>query len=171
MNEACIRIIDSFLKTNTLPPVVLCIGTSKVSGDALGPTVGTLLRDCYRLPAFVYGTLSRPVTALNLRSAASFIASRHKGSPLIAVDCALGSAEEVGSVRASLGPIRAGAGVGKTLPAVGDLSVTAVVATKSEAHLLGLVPVSEVVSLSVRTASAIARGFSHSGQLYNTVQG
>ena len=46
--------------------VVVCFGTPLVSGDALGPKVGTLLQN-WNLPCFVYGTEDRPVTATNMK--------------------------------------------------------------------------------------------------------
>lgn len=168
MNDTDIKMIDDFFRANTLSPVILCIGTDKVSGDALGPTVGTLLTECFRVPFFVYGTLDRPVTALNLSLAMQFISSRHAGQPVIAVDCALGSPDEVGSIRVVDGPIRAGAGVGKSLPSVGDISVTAVVAAKSEAHLLSSIPQSKVISLAIKAAALIAKAPFRSCHLYNT---
>lgn len=36
--------------------VIVCFGTNAISGDALGPMVGTLLTQKYDVPAFVYGT-------------------------------------------------------------------------------------------------------------------
>ncbi len=50
-----------------LPPVVLCIGTDRVTGDSLGPLVGTFLH-AYGSDRYlsIYGTLDFPVHALNL---------------------------------------------------------------------------------------------------------
>ena len=53
-----------------LPPVVLCIGTDRVTGDSLGPLVGTFLH-AYGSDRYlsIYGTLDFPVHALNLEDA------------------------------------------------------------------------------------------------------
>ncbi|NSJ87437.1 DUF1256 domain-containing protein [Blautia hansenii] len=46
--------------------VILCIGSDRITGDSLGPLVGHSLSR-FSLPhARVYGTLDRPVHALNL---------------------------------------------------------------------------------------------------------
>jgi|GEM_PF-2945695 len=45
-----------FLKDSPGTPVILCIGTDRSTGDALGPLVGTMLSQ-HSLRAAVYGTL------------------------------------------------------------------------------------------------------------------
>ena len=53
-------------------PIVLCIGSDRVTGDCLGPIVGQMLTE-RKANAYVYGTLDRPVTALNLKDAIAHI--------------------------------------------------------------------------------------------------
>ena len=103
-------------------PVIMCIGTDIVGGDCLGPIVGQLLIKS-GIPAYVYGTLSRPITASNLNEYYEFIRSNHL-STIIAVDACVG--KDVGQVSVTKGSLRPGAAAGKDLPEVGDVSVTAV---------------------------------------------
>ena len=103
-------------------PVVMCIGTDLVGGDCLGPVVGQLLI-ARNLPAYVYGTLDSPITALNLREYYSFIKQKHT-SLVIAVDSCVG--ENVGRISVNNGGLLPGAASNKSLPMVGDISVTAV---------------------------------------------
>lgn len=100
----------------------MCIGTDLVSGDCLGPMVGQLLID-RDLPAFVYGTLVSPITALNVAEYYSYIRKNHF-STVIAVDSCVGS--NVGSISVFKGGLFPGAASKKNLPLVGDISVTAV---------------------------------------------
>lgn len=100
----------------------MCIGTDLVGGDCLGPIVGQLLIKS-NVPAYVYGTLDRPITATNLCEYYEFIRSNHS-APLIAVDSCVG--KDVGQISVAKGALRPGAASGKKLPAVGDISVTAV---------------------------------------------
>lgn len=155
------KMIADFISRNTSPPVILCIGTDKVSGDAFGPTVGTLLRSVYRPPFFVYGTLEHPVTALNLLKTIEFLRYKHEGQAIIAVDCALGKEDEVGSLRIFSGGLRAGLGVGKKLPPVGELSVTAVVERLKCPHLLNSVKQSLVLKLAIEACEAICKPIKH----------
>ena len=144
--------IAEFLKNDTLPPVVLCIGTDRVTGDALGPIVGSLLTERFDLPAYVYGTLARPVTALNLRVAVEFIARRHENRKIIAVDSGLGKKNDVGKIRIAPGGLRPGLAVGKSLPSVGDISITATVADKTQENALNFVRLGFVAELALEIA-------------------
>ncbi len=103
-------------------PVIMCIGTDAAGGDCLGPIVGEILI-ARNLPAYVYGTLLSPITALNLETYYSFIKNNHSAT-IIAVDSCVG--KNVGNVYLSDGGLYPGAASGKNLPIVGDVSVTAV---------------------------------------------
>lgn len=121
---------------------MLCIGSDRVTGDCLGPIVGQLLTR-KGVNAHVYGSLSSPVTALNLTETVDTIRRRHAGSRVIAVDSSIGSSDEVGKIRVARGCLRPGAADGKKLPRVGDISITATVAADTHKNLysvrLGLV--------------------------------
>lgn len=47
--------------------VFLCIGSDRSTGDSFGPLVGTMLKE-KQVPYHVFGTLSEPVHALNLKN-------------------------------------------------------------------------------------------------------
>ena len=51
-----------------IAPVLLCIGSDRVTGDSLGPMVGSPLEERYKKSIPVFGTLKMPVHALNLES-------------------------------------------------------------------------------------------------------
>lgn len=100
----------------------MCIGTDAASGDCLGPMVGQILIG-RNLPAYVYGTLTNPITALNLTDYYKFIKENHT-STVVAVDSCVG--KNVGNVYVNDGGLLPGAASDKQLPMVGDISVTAV---------------------------------------------
>lgn len=107
--------------------VVVCIGTDRSTGDALGPIIGTYLHK-YRSPLFeLYGTLDEPVHAMNLESTLIEI-NTHVSKPfIIGIDACLGQLSSVGCVQLGPGPVRPGAGVNKELPPVGDIHMTGIV--------------------------------------------
>lgn len=106
--------------------VLLCIGSDRATGDALGPFVGELLTDRdVHIP--VYGTLQNPVHAMNLEETLTVINKEHKAPLIIAIDASLGKSEDVGMIKIALQPIKPGAGVKKDLPEVGDISITGIV--------------------------------------------
>ncbi len=106
--------------------VIICIGSDRATGDALGPIVGHFLA-MHQKNFHLYGTLENPVHAKNLESALSFIHENHPDSMIIAVDASLGIAEHVGYITVGEGSLVPGVGVSKNLPAVGDLFITGIV--------------------------------------------
>lgn len=107
-------------------PVILCIGSDRVTGDCLGPLVGQMLFE-RGAEAFVYGTLEKPVTALNLKDAIAHIRKTHGDRKILAIDSSVGRHCDVGKIRIAFGAIAPGSADGKNLPKVGDVSVTATV--------------------------------------------
>lgn len=107
--------------------VLLCIGTDRSTGDSFAPMIGTLLseKNINNNNFKILGTLQNPVHAKNLRSTLDGLKSDN--SLIIAVDASLGDAKNIGKIKIVDGSIRPGAGVGKELPIVGDISITAVV--------------------------------------------
>lgn len=158
------RLLD-ILRSCKTPPVIVCIGSDRVTGDCLGPLVGHLLTTKYNVKTFVYGTLSRPVTALNLSENAKFIKQAHPRAKVLAVDAALGRPEDVGLIRINRGGVFPGSAVSKVLPKVGDFSVTAVVNSGGEnaGFRLNATRLNFVMLL----AEAIAGGISDAAKIMN----
>lgn len=106
--------------------IIVCIGTDRVIGDALAPVVGTMLKSRgFRYP--VYGTLDRPIHALNIYESIDIVKRKHPNSTIIAIDACLGKKESVGNVAIRNTAIKPGKGVGKNLPEIGDYSITGIV--------------------------------------------
>lgn len=111
-------------------PIIVCVGSDLVVGDSLGPLVGTFLRQS-QVGAYVYGTLNQPITAKEIDYARKYIKELHPNSIIIAVDAAVGSADDVGLVKVVDKGVKPGLGIGKNLGEIGDLGIVGVVATKS----------------------------------------
>ena len=133
------RIRDEVNRLLFTAPVFLCIGSDRVTGDCLGPVTGELLSPY----APVYGNLVLPVTALNLVEVERQIRADHPARQIVALDSAVGSPSDIGSIRVFSGGLRAGEAMGKNLPEVGDISITATVCARSSKALssvrLGLI--------------------------------
>ncbi|MCR4398430.1 MAG: spore protease YyaC [Firmicutes bacterium] len=109
------------------PICVLCIGSDRSTGDSLGPLVGSELKKA-RLPGVtVLGDLEKPLHAGNLVHELAGAPFTDPSTLKIAVDACLGTHDHVGSVLVGRGSLRPGAGLYKTLPAVGDVFVTGTV--------------------------------------------
>ena len=140
-------------------PVILCIGSSGVSGDSLGPLVGDLLRRRYNVKAFVYGCPERPVNGLNYTQYIEHIERVHHGSVVIAVDACVGSRDDVGKIKFSPSGLTAGGALNKNLRRFGDLGVLGVVAPRQQDNLSALmqVPFSFVDEMSRAAARGVVR--------------
>ncbi|KYP80772.1 spore protease YyaC [Ferroacidibacillus organovorans] len=108
------------------PLIILCIGTDRSTGDALGPFVGTQLRE-QNQDFYVFGTLETPVHAVNLKDTIQHIEYSFVHPYIIAVDACLGQTSSVGKIQFAQGPLKPGAGVNKKLPEVGDVHITGIV--------------------------------------------
>lgn len=89
---------NAVMQTLSRPLVIVCFGTPAIAGDSLGPEVGTLLRSDARFPAFVYGTLDRPVTGKNMTEWMKFLREAHKDAVMLAVDACLGERTQLGKI-------------------------------------------------------------------------
>lgn len=105
--------------------VIVCVGTDRSTGDALGPLVGYMLK-LAGVPS-VYGCIDDPIHALNLPDRLEVIKENHPDAIIIGVDASLGSAKNVGWMTLRKSPLKPGTGVGKILPAFGHYSITGVV--------------------------------------------
>lgn len=129
-------------------PVILCIGSDKFIFDSLGAIVGHLLVST-QINAYVYGTLDKPVNALNLKGVYDFIRKKHFGSPVIAVDSCIGS--EVGKITVG-GAICPASARGVDLGKIGDVSVTGVTSRSMDKT----VALGNVYKMAQRIAALIA---------------
>lgn len=107
--------------------IYLCIGSDRSTGDSLGPLVGYRLSALPSFKGHVYGTLKNPVHAVNLSQSLDEIYSMHEKPFIIAIDASLGTKGHIGCVTLTNAPLKPGLGVKKSLPSVGDISVTGIV--------------------------------------------
>ncbi|MFD0716167.1 spore protease YyaC [Paenibacillus sp. GCM10027626] len=107
--------------------VIVCVGTDRSTGDALGPLVGSGLSKYRSLFFDLYGTLEQPVHALNLNDTLQQIEKKTPNPFIIGIDACLGQVSSVGNIQVGTGPVRPGAGVNKELPPVGNMHITGIV--------------------------------------------
>lgn len=109
---------------------IVCIGTDRSTGDALGPLVGARLAETMRRDDVeVVGTLDDPVHAANLHEVLRRLEERPDAGrrTIVAVDACLGKSESVGCITVKPGPLHPGAGVHKALPPVGHFHIMGIV--------------------------------------------
>lgn len=122
-----LRLTEVFRQARTRPILLLCIGTDRSTGDALGPLIGTQLARQALPYLHIWGTLDDPVHATNLEESLFRIKNSYVNPYIIAIDACLGRLDSVGFITLSEGPLKPGAGVHKQLPEVGDAHLTGIV--------------------------------------------
>lgn len=122
-----VKSIKQYLPGNHVPLVIVCIGTDRSTGDALGPLVGSQLQERQIPGAHIYGTLENPVHAVNLEETLADIQQRHESPFIIGIDACLGKHKNIGTIAVNDGPVLPGAGVNKKLLPVGDMNITGIV--------------------------------------------
>ena len=124
--------LKKILPLQSQPPVILCIGSDLSVGDSSGPVAGTKLREKLQgLNCYVYGTLSKPITAHEVKYMNEFLRSTHPENPVIAIDAAVGLAGDIGLIKLAKKGIKPGSGANKRLAKVGDVSIMGIVAEHS----------------------------------------
>ena len=111
-------------------PIIICVGSDMILGDSLGPLVGTMLKR-KNVSAYVYGTLTYPITAKEVNYAKKYLKLMHPDSVAVAVDAAVGNSDDVGLLRVLNRGLKPGLGVDKELDMIGDISIIGIVASKS----------------------------------------
>ncbi len=148
---------ESVLNYKSRAKVFLCLGSDKLIFDCLGPLVGSLLKGDKRFDGYVYGTMSEPVTALQVEEAIRFIRRFHFGAEVTVVDSAIGKKEEIGTVKMFDRGLRPALGVDKEMRIVGDKSIMGIVTTKDKVKNLNTcnVKLNSVYSMAKRIAEII----------------
>lgn len=112
---------------NSALPVVLCVGSDKIMGDSIGPTVGDLLINFYNLKCFVYGTTGNSVNGKNLNEYLAFIKAVHPENPIIAIDACMSNQEDVGKIKIIKGGVNPKCAITKCRNPVGDIGILGVI--------------------------------------------
>ena len=150
------------------PIIMLCIGSDRYIGDALGPLVGTYLEE--NTDCIVYGSLDSPVHASNLIEVIDAIHHQYQQPIIIAVDACLGNSNEIGKIEIWEGSLEAGIAVGAHLPCVGHISIIGVVNSSGRIGYLDLqsTPLSIIMKLSKCIGGALCDAI-NSIQVHNVV--
>ena len=131
---------------------VICIGTTGVVGDSVGPRVGSLLKAA-GLPdrVKIIGCTDEPVHRGNL---ASMLMGLRNDALLVCVDAAVSNNFPVINIRT--GPMQPGVAVSDELPMLGDVSVPCSVAeTIKELYFCSEDYINDIVEEAVTTLTTI----------------
>lgn len=103
--------------------VFICIGSNKVTGDCLGPLVGSYLKSMYK--ATVYGDMENPINYQNAEKIMKKVENNNGESLKVVIDSALG--KNIGDIIIDDGKVEIGKGLNKNKNIYGDISIKVVV--------------------------------------------
>ncbi len=140
-----------------MTPIVVCFGTTKVSGDSFAPTVGSFLKNHFKTKCFVYGDLENPIDAKHVNQAIEHISRVHEKDVIISVDASIGDRVNMWKIRVKQGGVRPAEAVDGKNDAFGDIGVLTVVAEKLGSPLANLMmaPINKVTKMAFRVAFLI----------------
>lgn len=118
--------LTEVLRNTSREVIFLCVGSDRSTGDSLGPIVGTMLKET-DIPFPVYGTLEKPVHALNINKILKEIHQIHNDPFILGIDACLGDEEQIGFIFLKEGSLIPGKAFNKKLPHVGKYHMKAVV--------------------------------------------
>lgn len=124
--EEIVNKLSQVLSNTANEVIILCVGSDRSTGDSLGPIVGTMLKE-KEIPFPVYGTLEKPVHALNIKQILKEIYQTHKEPFILGIDACLGDESQIGFILLKEGSFIPGNAVNKALPSVGDYHMKAIV--------------------------------------------
>ena len=87
--------------------IFLCIGTDRLTGDAFGPLVGYKLKSFFSNASKIniIGDLANPVCSNNISDVARQIRKNYQNPFIIAIDSAMSTPANVGTLLVDEGPI------------------------------------------------------------------
>ncbi|AQS12245.1 hypothetical protein CLOBY_44410 [Clostridium saccharobutylicum] len=144
---------------NNRPIIFICIGSDRSTGDSLGPLVGHKLKFISKDKIHIYGTLENPIHAKNIITILEKIKFNFNDPYIVAIDSCLGCLNNIGKIFIQKKPLLPGLALNKSLPPVGEMSITGIVNISGNFEFLVLQNTRLYTVMSL--ADTISRGIYH----------
>ena len=126
------RIIDLMKEEEFTDIIFLCIGTSKIIGDAIGPIIGTKLKSSENKYMHIYGTFENNLNFNNAKNIIEDINRNYKKPCIVSIDAALSNKNKLGDIVIESGYIKLGKALGKCLMFYSHINIKCVVGNYSD---------------------------------------
>ena len=107
--------------------IFLCIGTSKIIGDSIGPVIGSRLKEVENEIVQVYGTTDNMVNFINAKEIIESIYSGYEKPYIITIDSTLSNSKEKGDIVLGKGYIKIGKALEKSICFYSNANINCVV--------------------------------------------
>lgn len=151
--------LDYLIRNNKFSNIIfLCIGTSKIIGDSIGPIVGSKLKSLENRYIHIYGTLENNLNFNNTKKIVETINSNYANPCIITIDAAL-SNYNLGNIVLEKGFIKIGKALQKCLCFYSDVNIKCVVGNYYDSKSRNIQILQEVTVEEVfKMASIISEG-------------
>ena len=107
--------------------IFLCIGTSKITGDSIGPIVGSNIKRLENEYIHIYGTVENNLNFNNAKKIIENINSNYINPCIITIDAALSNNNSLGDIVLGKGFMKIGKALEKSLCFYSDINIKCVV--------------------------------------------
>ncbi len=107
--------------------IFLCIGTSKIIGDSIGPVIGSRLKEVENEIVQVYGTTDNMVNFINAKEIIESIYSGYEKPYIITIDSTLSNSKEKGDIVLGKGYIKIGKALEKSICFYSNINIKCIV--------------------------------------------
>ena len=143
--------------------IIMCIGTDRIIGDSFGPLVGYNLKKYNINNIYIEGDIRNVICANNILKEKNRIYEEYKNPFIICVDSCLSSVYKEKTIIVEEHGTIPGAGLGKNIQRIGNMSVKGVVSSYAKNRLNALLNVR--LNMVIDMADTVANGIKKS--LYN----
>ncbi len=107
--------------------ILLCIGTDTLIGDAIGPIIGSNLKNLENEYIKVYGSIGNNLDFSNAKNTVEELYKKYNNPFIITIDAALSKEKKIGEIHISNGYIKIGNALEKSICFYSNVNIKCVV--------------------------------------------
>ena len=150
-----LKICLNDLKNEYSNLAILCVGTDKIMGDAIGPIVGSNLKHLENEYLQVFGTRNNTLDFNNAKEILNNIYDNFEKPYIITIDAALSNKRKVGEIVLNKGFIKIGKALNKSICFYSNTNINCVVGRNIECGINNLEALKNVDEKSIYEMSQI----------------
>lgn len=153
------KIINLMVNNEFSDMIFLCIGTSKIIGDAIGPILGSNLKDIENEFIHIYGTIENNLHFNNTKNIIESINRNYINPCIVSIDAALSNNNSIGDIVIGKGFIKLGKALDKNFGVYSDVNIKCIVGSYYEDREKNLKILNKVSTEEIiKTSNIVSEG-------------
>lgn len=158
------KMINLMINNEFSDIVFLCIGTSKIIGDAIGPILGSNLKDIENEFIHIYGTIENNLHFNNTKNIINNINRNYINPCIVSIDAALSNKNNIGDIVIGKGFIKLGKALDKNFGVYCNINIKCIVGNyyddrEKNLKILNKVSIEEIIKISSIVSEGIRNVF------------